>query len=495
MSLDENPFEAIPEQGSEPVLASRAIGVYGTGVAHPETAITIGSLEDRVKGYNRERAGMTYAEFVNKHMGADTIYVDGYGDEPKGTAPYMVEAAERALDRAGMTPSDIDTVVIASCSIPDQIAGIRGLVLGPLEMYEKNVVELNSACTGFMDGLNVGTKFGKADGDNVLVIGGDMFHTRWVNKEDTFTVALFGDAVSAAVLGPVDAGYGFKHGKITVNPDWRDDAKTGPEGYFVMDAKALGKRIPEAFSEQFLRGVKRNGFDLQQTLMLPHQVNGRLLEKIPHVVGMPPENVVNVFHKYGNSVNASLGLALHHAFRDGMLKRDTDAVLVGAGAGFNFGYLGFTADRALPEQTNYKVLFVDDQAEVVQPMVRTMMAMYREDDEFNRLFKFEPVVEYSGEDGIRRMAEDEDITFIVTDQRMGEVSGARMIESLRGRRAQQIGTVMVTGFADEDRSKIEGVGFQDVIQKADYGRDPSVLWNALKEGAYALRNRDVNPVQ
>ena len=482
--LDENPFRSRP--APEAARPDRpGVTVIGTGIAHPPTAIRIGELGPKLATFSPEKARMGYEEFVLRHMGAETVFVD---EERKGPAYFMARAAEKAMERAGVTASDVDAVVVTTATGTDVIAGIRGLVLHELGMYEKHTIELCSACTGFLDALLVGRDRAAVSGDTVLVVAGDAIRSRCLDPQDYVTQALFGEGASAAVLGACEPGFGLKEGQITTNSDWRADAMTGPDGWFVMDAKALGTRIPAAFAEQFVRGCRRNGFDPARTVAIPHQANGRLLEVLRQKLGLEPGLLVNVFHKYGNCGNPSIGIALHHAFRDGLLRRGTDAVLFGAGGGFNFGHLGLTADRELPEQTPFRVLFVDDDRRLAHAMAEEMSVACRADEEFRTLFTFHPVVEYSGEDGLRRMAEDASVNLVVTDQRMGEMSGARMVETLK-RRARNVGYVLVTGFADEDRTVIEKAGFSRVLGKPC---PPALLWETLKEGARALRNRDVN---
>ena len=330
------------------------VAVIGTGISHPKTKIKVADLEPELKNFDRERAKISFGEFAAKYMGAESIYVD---DEDYGASHYMVEAAQRSLECSGVTPDDIGSIYLVTCTGHDPITGIRGSIVKGLGIEKKHIVEISEACTGFMTALGAASDRAQVRGELVLVIGGDTFKSTFVDSGDFRSSALFGDAAAAAVVGPCDEGFGIKESCTITQPEWTADACEGPDGYFAMDATGLKERIPAVFAEQFIHGVRRNGFDPQTTIALPHQVNGRLLEVLSHNLeveyGTPPDHIINVFHKYGNTVAASIGIALHHAFCDGYLKRGTNAVMLGAGAGFNYGYLVFTADRALtgPSQT------------------------------------------------------------------------------------------------------------------------------------------------
>jgi len=462
------------------------VTIYGTGIALPETPVRVGDSEQFLKNFNREIAKRSYEEHVKKYFRGETVYLDKDG---KGPAFYLAEAGIKALGRAGLEMKDIDSIVLATCSAPDQSRGLRGDVLAHLGVSEFPIRELNAACTGFLDALSDAKDRAQNRNERVLVLGGDTFKSTWVNPADYLMVALFGDGAAAAVIGPCEQGFGLKEDRIVTNADWRHDAEKGPDGYAGMDAKVLGARIPTAFPEQFMRGCKQNGFDPQETIAIPHHANGRLLEKILEELKIPSDHMVNVFHKYGNTASGSVGIALHHAFRDGMLKRGTNAMLFGGGAGFNYGYMGLTADRALPEQIEYRVLFVDDDQWMVQQLAKEMASYAQKDTEFNELFKFVPLIAYSGRQGLDIMIDDRTINQVVTDFRMeADFSGGKLVETLK-RRARNIGYTLVTGYADENRDEIAGVGFQEIIRKP---AKPEEVWSSIRKGAYALRNRDVN---
>lgn len=453
---DRNPFD---QQVEKSIVLPRAklltpITILGTGISYPLAVMRVGDI-----GYAPIRS----------------------------LTQDLAQASRRAMDRAGVRIDDIGAVILSTISGDDVIAGSRGLLARELGMRGQHVVELNAESTGFMEALSVGRDRAAVYGDKILVVAGDIFQTKFTNPGDDMSCELFGDGSAAAVLGPCEEGFGLKIGRTINYADLREDAVIDDnKRYFKMNVAALGTRIPAIFCEQYLVGCAQNGFNPANTIAIPHQADSVLLESLVEKLGIDSNNLVNVFNKYGDCVNASIGIALHHAFVDGKLTRGTNALLFGAGAGFNAGYLGFTADGKLPEQIPYRVLFIDDEHEVANTTIEQMLSLYNKDDEFRRIYKFDPVVEYSAEGGIRRMMGDNSINLIVTDQRMGAMSGSDMVMILK-HRVKDVGYVLVTGFAEQDRSKIEKVGFSAIISKP-YDREK--LWSVVKNGAYSLYNRD-----
>lgn len=459
--------------------------MLGTGIAHPSTAIRIGDLAAQLPGFSAEKAKMDYETYALTHMGAETVYVD---QEGKGIVHYLGEAARQAIAHAGLTTADIGAVVVATASGKDPISGIRGSVLSELDLHEAHCIELVSACTGFLEALLVGSDRAKASGDTVLVVAGDLTRTIFAKPHDYVNAALLGDGAAAAVLGPGTPGMGLREGQSTTNADWRTTACVDQDGYFVMDAHALRTRIPQAFSEQFLQGCARNGFDPANTVAIPHQTNGHLLDVLRDQLGIAPERFVNVFHKYGNCGNGSIGLALHHAFRDGHLRRGTNAVMFGAGGGFNWGHLGFTADHELLEQTPFQVLFVDENRDDAEALASAMAAAARADDEFRKLYRFTATVESSGERALQRLRDDAGIQVAVMGREAEALSDAHLAEVLK-RHLHNLGFIRLAGDAGAPPLVIDGAGFTRTVAAPCA---TAALWQAVRDSAAALRNRDVN---
>ncbi|DAC67380.1 TPA: 3-oxoacyl-ACP synthase, partial [Candidatus Thalassarchaeaceae archaeon] len=129
-------------------------------------------------------------------------------DADTHTSDLAVEACKLALDDAGLTPADIDLVILATSSPDVPLSSTAGIVQHKLGCVDCGAFDINAVCAGWVHALDVGARFVGTPGyDHVLVVGSEIY-SRILNWQDRATCVLFGDGAGAAVLGKVADGKG-----------------------------------------------------------------------------------------------------------------------------------------------------------------------------------------------------------------------------------------------------------------------------------------------
>jgi 3-oxoacyl-[acyl-carrier-protein] synthase-3 len=257
-------------------------------------------------------------------------------------------AGRDALDRAGMTASAIDLVVVATCSADESVPAAAPLVAGALGADRAGAFDVNAACTGFLAALDLAcaqVESGRVA--NALVIGAEVM-SRLVNPSDRRTAALFGDGAGAVLV----EGSGSARVGPTV---LRSDASGAPhirtDGHerrtLEMDGHETFKAAVARLSEVTLEALAAAEQELGDVdLYVYHQANGRILSAVGEKLGLPTERVVNAIGSLGNTSAASIPLALAAAERDGRLVAGSRVLLAAFGAGFTWGATTLTWGEA-----------------------------------------------------------------------------------------------------------------------------------------------------
>ena len=248
-------------------------------------------------------------------------------------------AGRDALQRAAVDASEIDLVVVATCTADETMPAAAPLVAGALGAGYAGAFDVNAACTGFLAALDIAcaqVESGRVS--SALVIGADLM-SRLVNPSDRRTAALFGDGAGAVLV--------HASGSARIGPSvLRSDASGAPhirtEGHvaesLLMDGHETFKAAVSTLAAVTLEALAAAEQDLSGTdLFVYHQANGRILSAVGEKLGLPPERVVNAIGSLGNTSAASIPLALAAAERDGRLRVGSRVLLAAFGAGFTWG--------------------------------------------------------------------------------------------------------------------------------------------------------------
>ncbi|WP_256106107.1 beta-ketoacyl-ACP synthase III [Streptomyces sp. ODS05-4] len=291
----------------------------------------------------------TSDEWITTRTGIRQRFVVPPGLSTSGVA---VEAGARALESAGA--HRVDLLVLAT-STPDhpcpatapEVAGRLGL--GPIPAFDVAAV-----CTGFVYALATASSMITAGvADSALVIGADTFSTI-LDPEDRTTRAIFGDGAGAAVLRaghPAESGalLGFDLGSdgsqadlITVpggGSEYRSKGLAEPgDAFFAMQGRPVFRNAVTRMSESSQRLVRRLGWPVESVdRLVAHQANIRILSAVGADLGLPDEKVVANLDRVGNTVAASIPLALTDAVATGSVVPGHRVLLCGFGGGLTWG--------------------------------------------------------------------------------------------------------------------------------------------------------------
>lgn len=312
--------------------------IAGTGSYLPERVLTNAELEDLVDTSDAwivERTGIT-----QRHIAA-----------PDQTCVSLAEqAALKAIDAAGLTPADIDLLIVAT-STPDQIFPSTACRLLERLGMPGGVpaFDMAAACSGFVYGLDVANRFVRTGGaKRALVIGSEVF-SRILDWSDRSTCVLFGDGAGAVVLeASTEAGvlsthlhadgrqepllnvpWGVGQGYEALDHDTGTVSMRGNE-VFRVAVRTLGALVDETLTAN---GLQRGDVDW----LVPHQANIRIMAATARKLGLPMERMVSTVAHHGNTSAASIPLALDCAVRDGRIRRGELLLLEAFGAGFTWG--------------------------------------------------------------------------------------------------------------------------------------------------------------
>ena len=311
-------------------------GIAGTGAYVPERVVDNAFFEgilDTNDEWIRQRTGIAERRYV----AADEENSD-----------MCIHAARQALERAGMSPGDLDLIVVATISGDYQMPSTACLVQKGLGAVNAGAFDVQAACSGFVTALGVGDAYissGKAS--RVLVIGSEAL-SRFINFEDRGSAILFGDGAGAAILTPLSE---CDRGEIL-----KTSAGSDGEGWEHIWIPSGGSKRPAcansvAEQEHLIRvngrevyrfavhrmgeviGEMMEGHDPSEIgLIVPHQVNQRIIDAAVERHAIPAEKVMVNIEKYGNTSAASVPIALHEALESGRLEPGKRVVLAAFGA-------------------------------------------------------------------------------------------------------------------------------------------------------------------
>jgi 3-oxoacyl-[acyl-carrier-protein] synthase-3 len=254
------------------------------------------------------------------------------------TVADMAEAAgAKALAASGLEPSEVDLVIVATCSTESPMPNVAATVAHRLGIPAPGAYDLNAACAGFCYGIGAASDSVRAgSARNVLVIGAEKM-TSWIDMTDRSTCIIFADGAGAAVvgqsesagIGPVVWGSaGDQAQKITIE---------GRNGSLKQDGQAVFRWATTAIAPVALEACRRAGVTPADiTAFVPHQANLRIVEAIAKKLGIPRERVADDIIHAGNTSSASIPLALSRMAEQGRLQPGTPALLIAFGAGLSY---------------------------------------------------------------------------------------------------------------------------------------------------------------
>ncbi len=320
-------------------MSTRTV-IVGTGSFLPARVLTNSDLEKTVD---------TSDEWITTRTGIKSRRIAARGEE---TSMLAAGAARQALAMAGITPAELDMIVVGTITPDMTMPSCACLVQQELGAENAFAFDLNAACSGFLYGLDLADKYlCQNPAWKILVIGAETLSTR-TNWQDRNTCVLFGDGAGAVVLAGDGKGRGmlgsrlFSDGRLwrllsmegapSLNPDLARPENDG--SYIRMEGREVFKHAVRSMGDAVTRLLAEQGVAAADLgLVIPHQANLRILQSLAERLGIPLEKVYINMHKYGNTSAASLPIAMDEANREGRLAAGDLLLLCAFGGGFTWG--------------------------------------------------------------------------------------------------------------------------------------------------------------
>jgi len=274
----------------------------------------------------------------------------------KGTSFMAANAAKMILDKKGMSPDDIELIVLATVTPDQPVPSAAAMVQDALGANHCWGFDLNGGCSGFICALSVASQFietGKHE--KVMVIGADKMSSI-IDKEDRNTCVIFGDAAGAVLLEAAkDENTGIRDFSIRVDGSGAPFlcVKAGgsllpashetvekKQHYVYQDGRAVFKRAVNSMAEISVEILKKNGLGEKDLgLFVPHQANSRIIQAVSEKMGLDEKKVMLNIGKYGNTTAATIPMAIYDAVKAGRIAKGDWLLMSAFGAGFTWGSL------------------------------------------------------------------------------------------------------------------------------------------------------------
>jgi len=310
--------------------------ICGTGSYVPDNFMdnhALAELVDTNDEWIQERTGI-----IRRHVITDDT-----------TVSMAVKASRRALEMSGVSPDQLDLIIVSTLSSDVVLPSAACRVQEELGALNATCFDMNAACTGFMFGYIAAQAYiSSGMYQKVLLIGSESL-SNYINWKDRSTCILFGDGAGAAVLRaepgtayqPVTRSDGSAGNSLTCDSrhkrEW--DADANPDDTYIrMDGQAVFKfavkKVPEVIDEVLIKNQTDIG-DIDWFIL--HQANKRIIDSIARRLGADREKFPTNVEEYGNTSSASIPILLDEMNRKGMLKPGQRIMLAGFGAGLSWG--------------------------------------------------------------------------------------------------------------------------------------------------------------
>jgi len=316
--------------------------ILGTGAAIPDGILTNQDIEkiiDTSDEWIRTRSGV-----VERHI----------SDKDTPSSVLAKEAAEKAMEMAGISADQLDAILVASVTPDHSFPSTACILQDKLGARKITAFDLSAGCTGFIYGVAQADALIKSNNAKfVLVVGVEELTkvTDWTDRSSCF---LFGDGAGAVILGQSEndksgilATYTASDGSLGGLLYQPAGGSSRPASHYSVDhhmstilmhGNEVFKHAVRQMEEAALKAIELSGVSKEELdWLIPHQANIRIIDFLARRLKLPLDQVVVTIDKHGNTSAASIPLAFDLAVRDGRIKRGQNVVMVAFGAGFTWG--------------------------------------------------------------------------------------------------------------------------------------------------------------
>jgi 3-oxoacyl-[acyl-carrier-protein] synthase III len=302
--------------------------ILGLGEHQPTNVVTNADLAARMD---------TTDEWIRSRVGIASRRIAG---PDESIADMAVAAGGKALAASGLTPTDVDLVIVATCTMPTPIPSAAAQVASRLGIPAPGAYDLNAACAGFVYGLaTAASAVTSGAARNVLLIGAEKL-SDWVDQNDRSTAIIFADGAGAAVVGPA-----AEPEDVGIGPVVWGSAGDGAEliaipardKHLGQEGQAVFRWATTAMAPVGKEACRRAGIEPSDLVaFIPHQANMRIIEAIARKLGAPDVLIADDLVEAGNTSSASVPLALARMAARGQVRSGDPVLLLGFGAGLTY---------------------------------------------------------------------------------------------------------------------------------------------------------------
>jgi 3-oxoacyl-[acyl-carrier-protein] synthase III len=299
-------------------------GIVGIGRYLPEKIVTNADLEKLMD---------TSDEWIRTRTGIEERRI---ADDNTNTSDMGFAAAQKAIQDAGITPEDIDLILVATVTPDQPFPSVACMLQERLGAKKAAAMDVSAACAGFMYGIITGKQFVESGAyKHVLVVGVEKL-SKITDWNDRNTAVLFGDGAGAVIVGEVSEGRGIL--SFELGADGTGAKHLYQDEYIIMNGREVFKFAVRQMGESCINVLEKAGLTKEDVdFLIPHQANIRIMEASRQRLELPVEKMSKTVHKYGNTSAASIPISIVEEIEAGRIKDDDLIVMVGFGGGLTWG--------------------------------------------------------------------------------------------------------------------------------------------------------------
>lgn len=269
------------------------------------------------------------------------------------TSTMGIEAAKKALLDAKVDPTELDLIIVATCT-PDYLFPSTGaLIQRAIGATNAAAFDLQAACTGYLFALSIAKSYIESGNYRKILLVASEKLSSIVDYEDRNTCVLFGDGASAAIISDEGKGLEIKnvslgtdgdHAELLILPGGGsrippcDESVRNKQHYLKMEGREVFKhavRLMESAAKQCL--MRANIQETEISWLVPHQANIRIITAIAKRFAVPIDQVYRTVHKYGNTSASGVAIALDELRSEKDIQKGDNVLLVAFGSGLTWG--------------------------------------------------------------------------------------------------------------------------------------------------------------
>jgi 3-oxoacyl-[acyl-carrier-protein] synthase III len=292
----------------------------------------------------------TTDEWIQQRTGIEQRH---FAEEGQATSDLALEASKIALDRAGIKPEELDSIILCTLTPDHQLPATASIVQDRLGAKYAAACDLNAACSGFLYGLRMADGVIRAGhAKNVLLVAAEVASSALV-WEARDTAVLFGDGAGAVVLRADEGDCGVLSSYLRSDGSGKEILWVPGGGSRIpfkggtynvgdrtpiMNGKELFKKAVLGMAEAVEKALEQSGVSADEVdIFVPHQANKRIIDSAASRLTLPAEKIIININRVGNTIAASIPIALDDAVEQNLVKQGDHVLFASFGAGLTWG--------------------------------------------------------------------------------------------------------------------------------------------------------------